>query len=53
MQRTHFTASNTLYNCVCDELLFVFFLNRYPIMDYVKCLNIGKPLYRSIFNIYI
>ncbi len=46
MQRTHFTAGYTLYNCVCEK-------NKkriYPIM--VKCLNIGKnigkPIYRSI-----
>ncbi len=53
MQRTHFTAGYTLYNCVCDKKKIsgiVFFQNRYPIM--VKCLNIGKnigkPIYRSI-----
>ncbi len=56
MQRTHFTAGYTLYNCVCDKkkyyiyiyifFFFFFFLNRYRIM--VKCLNIGKPIYRSI-----
>ncbi len=28
--------------------VIVFFQNRYPIM--VKCLNIGKPIYRSISN---
>ncbi len=56
IQRTHFTAGYTLYNCVCDKKnLFLFFQNRYPIM--VKCLNIGnnigKPIYRSISkNIY-
>ncbi len=26
--------------------IYLFFQNRYPIM--VKCLNIGKPIYRSI-----
>ncbi len=53
MQRTHFTAGYTLYNCVCDKCkkkqndrLSFFFQNRYPIM--VKCLNIGKPIHRSI-----
>ncbi len=56
MQRTHFTAGYTLYNCVCDKCkkkklsVIFFFQNRYPIM--VKCLNIGKnigkPIYRSI-----
>ncbi len=59
MQRTHFTAGYTLYNCVCDKkkiyilVIVFFFQNRYPIM--VKCLNIGnnisKPIYRSISNI--
>ncbi len=55
MQRTHFTAGYTLYNCVCEKkkrktirLSFFLFQNRYPIM--VKCLNIGKPIYRSISN---
>ncbi len=62
MQRTHFTAGYTLYNCVCDKknkIIYIyiyrlsfFFQNRYPIM--VKCLNIGnnigKPIYRSISN---
>ncbi len=57
MQRTHFTAGYTLYNCVCEKkykknIGYRFFLNRYPIM--VKCLNIGKnigkPIYRSITN---
>ncbi len=42
MQRTHFTAGYTLYNYVCYKK------KRYPIM--VKCLNIGKPTYRSIYN---
>ncbi len=57
MQRTHFTAGYTLYNCVCDKKkkkIYIgyrfFFFYRYPIM--VKCLNIGKnigkPIYRSI-----
>ncbi len=53
IQRTHFTAGYTPYNCVCDKKKIknnAFFLNRYPIM--VKCLNIGKnigkPIYRSI-----
>ncbi len=45
-----FTAGYTLYNCVCDKKkkyrLSFFFQNRYPIM--VKCLNIGKPINRSI-----
>ncbi len=51
IQRTHFTAGYTLCNCVCDKKKYiyisviVFFQNRYPIM--VKCLNIGKPIYRS------
>ncbi len=58
MQRTHFTAGYTPYNCVCDQKkkkkksVIVFFQNRYLIM--VKCLNIGKniskPIYRSISN---
>ncbi len=60
IQRTHFTAGYTLYNCVCDKKIiyiyigyrFFFFQNRYSIM--VKCLNIGKnigkPIYRSISN---
>ncbi len=42
MQRTHFTAGYTLYNCVCDKLYIYIFFNRYPIM--VKCLNIGRSL---------
>ncbi len=48
IQRTHFTAGYTLYNCVCDQkkICYRFFLNRYPIM--VKCLKIGKPIYRLI-----
>ncbi len=58
MQRTHFTAGYTLYNCVCEKnkkykkklSVIVFFQNRYPIME--KCLNIGenigKPIYRLI-----
>ncbi len=59
MQRTHFTADYTLYNCVCDKkniyiYIYFFLQNRYPIM--VKCLNIrnniGKPIHRSISNIY-
>ncbi len=52
MQRTNFPAGYTLYNCVCDKnkyRLCFFFQNRYPIM--VKCLNIGKPIYRSISSI--
>ncbi len=45
MQRTHFTASYTLYNGVCKKKnnnipLSFFFQNRYPIM--VKCLYIGE-----------
>ncbi len=31
--------------------VIVFFYNRYPIM--VKCLNIGKPIYRSISKKYL
>ncbi len=66
MQRTHFTADYTLYNCVCDKkiiiyiyiyiyiYIFFFLQNRYPIM--VKCLNIrnniGKQVCQSISNIY-
>ncbi len=55
MQRTHFTAGYTLYNCACDQkkniyIIFFFLQNRYPIM--VKCSNIGKnigkPISRSI-----
>ncbi len=51
MQKTRFTAGYTLYNCVCDKKkisVIVFFQNQYPIM--VQCLNIGKPIYRSISN---
>ncbi len=54
MQRTHFTAGYTLYNCVCNKTknIYTNFLlqYRYPIME--KCLNIekniGKTIYRSI-----
>ncbi len=50
MQRTHFTAGYSLYNCVCEILVFL--QNRYPIM--VKYLNIGKnigkPIYQSLFS---
>ncbi len=65
MQRTHFTAGYTLYNCVWQKkkkyiyiyiyiyIGYLFFQNRYPIM--VKCLNIGKnigkPIYRSISSL--
>ncbi len=49
IQRTHFTTSYTLYNCVTNTI-YLFFL---PIM--VKCLNIGKnigqPIYQSISSL--
>ncbi len=52
IQRTHFTAGYTLYNCVCDKKKKK---KRYPIM--VKCLNIGKsigkPIYRLISNVVV
>ncbi len=43
----HFTAGYTLYNYVCKKKNSkpIFFFTK-PIM--VKCLNIGKPIYRSI-----
>ncbi len=50
IQRTYFTASYTLYNCVYEKKETFFFFSFLPIM--VKCLNIGKnigkPIYRSI-----
>ncbi len=49
IQRTHFTAGYTLYNCVYDKKINIYiyiFFKRYPIM--VKCLNIGKNIGRSI-----
>ncbi len=47
IQRTHFTAGYTLYNYVCDKKKKLFFFTK-PIT-----INIGKPIYRSISNIYI
>ncbi len=57
MQRTHFTAGYTLYNCVCEKKIIkknnigyrFFFYNRYPIM--VKCLNIGKNIGKEIYQL--
>ncbi len=56
IQRTHFTAGYTLYNCVCDKLKNRFFSFYFlPITIMVKCLNIGenigKPIYRLISNV--
>ncbi len=48
MQRTHFTAGYTLYNCVCDKckkkkiIGYLFFSK--PISDYGKSVNIGIDL---------
>ncbi len=51
IQRTHFTAVYTLYNCVCDKKKKGLFFTK-PISDYGKMLKYGKnisnPIYRSI-----
>ncbi len=57
MQRTHFTAGYTLYNCACDKkniilfflFFFFFFFFTKPISDYGKMLKYqGKSVNRYI-----
>ncbi len=39
IQRTHFTASYTLYNCVCDKKIIQLIKNKKTISDYGKMLK--------------